>query len=153
MLPEAHVVAVRERGVDVGADEFAAGGHAGELRQLRRLRTDASSSMWKGTPSSVVGCDAGGDGGQDAVGRHPRRDRQVHARVQAVEQAADEPEHVHHRGERHDALAAARDAVDHRVALDLVDEVRGVAADDLGGAGRSGAELDDGVGGGGGPAR
>jgi hypothetical protein len=52
--------------------------------------------------------------------------------VQAVEQAANEPEHVHHGCERHDALAAAGDAVDHRVALHLFYEVRGVACNDLG---------------------
>src|ERR1039457_5852003 len=84
---------------------------------------------------------ASADGGQDAVRGHPGRDRQVQLGMQAVKQAADESEHVHHRGERHDAFATARDAVYLRIALYLLDEARSVTSDDLGGTRRGGTAL------------
>ena len=97
-----------------------------QLGQLRRVRTggeqlDVERDAEQGGRRRV-----GGDRGQDAVGGHPRRQHELDAGVQAVEQAADQTEHVHHRGERDDPLAGLRHPVDPRVALDLLDEVAAV---------------------------
>ena len=54
----------------------------------------------------MVGSRPGGDGVPDAVGGEPVREDQLHAGVQAVQQPADQAEHVHDRGEQHDPVAA-----------------------------------------------
>jgi hypothetical protein len=129
--------------VDVSAHELAARGHASELGQLRRAQHGREQLDVERDAQQRGRLRAGADGGKDAVRRQPGRDGQGHARMQAVQQAADEAEHVHHRSQRHDTFAAARDAVDLRVALHLLDEARSITSDDLGGTRRSRAELDD----------
>ena len=83
---------------------------------------EASSSMWNGTPSSVVGASPAGHRAQDRVDGQPLRQHQLDARVQAVEQAADQAQHVHHGGQQHHPLAGQRHPVDPGVAVDLGDQ-------------------------------
>ncbi len=103
--------------------------------------TEASSPMWNGTPSTVAGVvpDATASRMLSPVSR--RGGTSSTPGVQAVEQAADQAEHVHHRRQQDDPLAAQRHAVDQRVPVDLGDQVGGGAADHLRRSGRPGAEL------------
>jgi len=91
------------------ADQLAARGHAGELRQRRRLPHRRQQLDVEGDAQQRGRLRAIGDGGQDAVRRHPGRDGQLYARVQAVEQAA--TEHCEQHGdagqaERESAISA-----------------------------------------------
>ncbi len=142
---ERDAVALGEQRGQARADQFARDDHPSQPGQRRgsdrprqQLGVEGHSDD-RGRPVGV------GDGGEDARRRHPLRHGERGAGVQAVEQPADQAEHVHHRGQQDYPCALARELHQPSVAVEFAQQVGGGTGDDLGRAGGSGAELDQGV--------
>ena len=147
--PERHAIAGGEGAWHVRPYQLTRDDHARELRERWRRGNRGQQLGVERHAEDHRGPVARRDRREDAVRREPVGEYELHARVQAVQQAADQAENVHNRREADDPLTLARVAVQLGVAVEFPDEVARGTRDHLGRPGRAGAELYQRVAGGG----